>query len=110
MNNISLWAARQPWERSVDFVILDNPIPLNGGESFIGTRAVVKVLTFEQMQDGEFVKPTFSLSDRKAQELFNELWNLGFRPVDGTGNGGHLEALKYHLEDMRKLVFAGSKP
>jgi len=56
------------------------------------------------------VKPTFSLSDRKAQELFNELWNLGFRPVDGTGNGGHLEALKYHLEDMRKLVFAGSKP
>lgn len=27
-----------------------------------------------------------------------------YRPKDGTGNAGHLEAVKYHLEDMRQLA------
>jgi len=108
--NLSLWAARQPWERSVDFVILDNPFSINGGESVFGRRAVVRSLTFEETHDRELIKPTFTLSDRSAQDLFNELWNLDFRPADGTGNSGHIEALRYHLEDIRKLVFSSNKP
>ncbi len=48
-----------------------------------------------------------TLSEDDMQAMFDQLWTLGFRPQDGTGNGGHIEALKYHLEDMRKLVFKG---
>lgn len=55
------------------------------------------------------IQPFMEIGPEQAQELFNKLWQLGFRPKDGTGNGGHIEALKYHLEDMRRLVFDGAK-
>ena len=40
-----------------------------------------------------------------AQSLFDALWKVGFRPHNGESSQAHVEALKYHLEDMRKLVF-----
>lgn len=43
------------------------------------------------------------------QDIFNQLWKIGLRPKDGTGNSGHIAALQYHLEDMRNLVFRESK-
>jgi len=52
---------------------------------------------------------SLSLSPKLAQDLMNGLWNAGFRPNDGEGSGGHIAALKYHLEDMRKLVFKEKK-
>lgn len=45
------------------------------------------------------------LSKQELQQLFNRLYEIGFRPQDGSGNAGHIESIKYHLEDMRKLVF-----
>lgn len=40
-----------------------------------------------------------------AQSLFDALWSAGLRPNKGEASAAHVEALKYHLEDMRKLVF-----
>lgn len=54
-------------------------------------------------------EPALSMSHENCQDLFNELWRLGFKPTDGTGNAGHLDAIKYHLEDMRELVFENNK-
>jgi hypothetical protein len=62
-------------------------------------------IEFTRIDPGVYMAPTTSMEGKDLQLLFNELWKAGFRPNDGTGNSGHVEALKYHLEDMRKLVF-----
>ena len=54
---------------------------------------------------GEYLEPAGVLSHGATQELFDSLWKQGFRPKDGTGNSGHIAAVQYHLEDMRKIAF-----
>jgi hypothetical protein len=49
--------------------------------------------------------PTFTLDLDTAQQLMDELWQVGLRPSEGTGSAGSLAATQKHLEDMRKLVF-----
>jgi hypothetical protein len=51
------------------------------------------------------VKPTMRLMPEEAQALMDGLWDAGLRPVGGAGSAGQLDAVKYHLEDMRRLVF-----
>lgn len=46
-----------------------------------------------------------SLTDDEAQDLLQALWNAGYRPNNGESSIAHINALNYHLEDMRKLVF-----
>jgi hypothetical protein len=62
-------------------------------------------VTIQTVERSMVINPTFTLQQYAVQELFDQLWAQGYRPKDGTGNGGHVEALKYHLEDIRKLVF-----
>ena len=52
------------------------------------------------------IRPTFTLSEQAAQILMDELWSAGVRPSD-YGAEGQIEAMKAHLEDMRRLVFEG---
>lgn len=47
--------------------------------------------------------PSFSISIQEATRLMDMLWRAGIKPSE-IGTVGHLEATKYHLEDMRKLV------
>lgn len=80
--------------------------------AFSGVNELAKPLEFIDQRIGMGVKsyePTFRLTHSAAQHLFEQLWEMGCRPKDGTGNGGHIEAMKYHLEDMRKLVFKDQK-
>lgn len=68
----------------------------------------IKPLEFSvdnDIQDGYMVEPTFRLRRDDAQELMQELWRLGYRPNNGESTVAHIDALKYHLEDMRKLAF-----
>lgn len=44
------------------------------------------------------------LTKEEATELMDEMYRLGIRPTE-VGTAGQLAAVKYHLEDMRKLVF-----
>ena len=48
--------------------------------------------------------PLLSLTEFEATQLMDQLWNAGVRPSQ-EGTMGQLAATKYHLEDMRKLVF-----
>lgn len=52
--------------------------------------------------------PALRLEPEDAQALMDELFSLGVRPSDGAGTAGQLASIKYHLEDMRKLVFNDS--
>lgn len=45
------------------------------------------------------------MTDNAGQSLFDALWAVGYRPNKGEASAAHVEAMKYHLEDMRKLVF-----
>lgn len=73
-----------------------------------GAVFMAKPLEFESV--GRHVAlPTFCITHEQTQQLFNELWNMGYRPADGTGNSGHIAAVSYHLEDMRRLVFKEKK-
>lgn len=60
-------------------------------------------------KEGYPTEPFMTLSRETMESLFQQLWSLGFRPKDGTGNAGHIAAMQYHLEDMRKLVFKEKK-
>lgn len=59
----------------------------------------------EVPEGGLFGDPTARLSQKELEYLMTELWNLGIRPHGWQRNDGELGATKFHLEDMRKLVF-----
>lgn len=50
------------------------------------------------------VNPGFVLAPAAAQELLDELWRLGLRPSKGTARGEVEEAMKDHLEDLRRIA------
>jgi hypothetical protein len=77
-----------------------------------GKKAIVKSIEFEEIIDGAVYpdSPPLHLNQESAQLLMNDLWFLGVKPSDGTGSTGQLEAVKYHLEDMRSLVFKIKEP
>ncbi len=54
--------------------------------------------------------PLVQITKEEAQLWLDELWALGIRPTDGDGSIGAIGAIKYHLEDMRKLVFKPEGP
>lgn len=45
------------------------------------------------------------MTDELAQQLMDGLWRVGVRPRNGESSMAHVDAMKYHLEDMRRLVF-----
>jgi hypothetical protein len=54
---------------------------------------------------GFVMQPLVVLNHGAAQELLNDLWKAGFRPHDGQGGMAHIDAMKEHLADLRRLVF-----
>lgn len=78
---------------------------------FNGKRTALGKLTMQSIDTNKTygTEPTFSLTEENAQSLFQMLWDEGFRPSNGAGHAGHIEAVTYHLEDMRKLVFNNIK-
>lgn len=71
--------------------------------------AVAMPPTMQVIEPGSLIQPTFRLPLDAAQRLMDELWQAGVKPSQSIGSTGQVEAIKYHLEDMRKLVFNESK-
>jgi hypothetical protein len=101
MTKFSLRVHESPWGAGTELAYFS--------ESKRGV-SVAKPLEFEPLSQGSFITPTLVISTEQTQELFNELWRIGYRPKDGTGNSGHIEAINRHLDDMRRLVFKDKKP
>lgn len=100
-DNIKIYLQGQPEMRGIACWIFDEPI----GQ--MQHKGIATNLEFETLTDDNIAvhhNPLFYLNEHSAQHLMNELWKEGVRPSD-IGTAGHLESVKYHLEDMRKLVF-----
>jgi len=73
-----------------------------------GKLSVAKQVIFEQIPEGSYFEDSLlSLDPNEAQELANQLYAAGIRPEQAAGSAGQLDSVRYHLEDMRKLVFKG---
>ncbi|MEK7125077.1 MAG: hypothetical protein AAB864_01645 [Patescibacteria group bacterium] len=97
---MKFYARSEPWADSFDIFIAQ--------ESVDGRRNFVNV----KLEVGDEIKPNFiapgssiRLTGEEATMLFNALWEAGLRPHGGYGGTAQVEAIKYHLDDMRKLVF-----
>jgi hypothetical protein len=92
------------WSDSVTFYAREQ---INGEWRFLVADGV-KVVS---VPTGEMAPKFFDLymMGDGAQSLFDGLWKAGFRPHKGESGIAHVEALRYHLEDMRKLVFWNSE-
>src|SRR5262245_11332726 len=54
---------------------------------------------------GQYVDPTLRLDRNEAQQLINVLWHMGYRPNNGEGTSAQVDAMKAHMEDLRRLIF-----
>ncbi len=55
--------------------------------------------------ESESVPAVMTLSREEIQAWMDQLWKLGIRPSNGSGDANAIEALRGHLSDMRALVF-----
>lgn len=71
-----------------------------------GQLSVSDALTMRTVDEGEVPETQpVELSIAAAQELMDQLWQVGIRPSEGSGSAGSLKATQEHLEDMRKIAF-----
>lgn len=62
-------------------------------------------LTFDKFEDGDTWRaPVTTMDKHAAQNLLDELWQLGFRPERGNITTGQIAATEKHLNDMRAMV------
>ena len=106
MNNNSLKVEVQSNAplRRIDFYLVEIA-PLDGTTMHLGQPVTMEAVNLD---DPVALPPTFSLSLQSAQAFMDALWGTGIRPTE-NGSAGQLDAMKAHLEDMRRLVFEGVK-
>lgn len=63
-------------------------------------------ITFEEIRRGEMIPSLLNMQPEEAQELMDALFAAGVRPSREFGQSSQIESIKFHLEDMRKLVFS----
>jgi hypothetical protein len=66
---------------------------------------IATVIEVQDVPDGTYTQPTLSLRPNVVQNLMDELWRAGVRPQDGAGSLAHVEAMKEHIADLRRLLF-----
>jgi len=64
---------------------------------------------YTKIDEGEKPPWFLRIDELEAQALMDRLWTAGFRPTEGAGSAGALDATQRHLEDMRTLVFDNVK-
>lgn len=72
-------------------------------------RSIARELIFEDIEEEEIMSSFISLDKTASQVLMDDLWDCGIRPSEGSGSAGSMAAIKYHLEDIRKLLFHKEK-
>lgn len=72
-----------------------------------GKRRVVESLqsAVKEHQEGDYIEPSMRLNANEAQSLMEALWGAGLRPAEARYPADHVNALRDHLADMRRLVF-----
>ena len=88
-----------PWARKTGFCVFGKTVDSTENRKY----AIVTNLEMQTINEGEELRPTFSFRNDQVQALMDELYRIGFRPTE-QGTKGELEAVKFHLNDMRELV------
>lgn len=83
---------QQVWSNKIDIRIKEGKYYVLGME-------------WSEVEPGREYEPSLSLEVEEAQQLMDQLYACGITPSKERGSAGQLDAVKYHLEDMRKLVF-----
>jgi len=77
-----------------------------GGQS-VGTEFAK--LEWEEIDPSNIPEPTIVCRDREdgneLQNLFNSLWQMGFRPPKHDPSGEVIQAKDQNLADLRKILF-----
>jgi len=89
-------AQLQPWSRDIEVALIQQC------EDYY---LCAEPVTMIERKAGLVVTPAFTLTSNAVQQLMDDLWRCGYRPSEGEGSAGQLASVKYHLEDMRSLVF-----
>lgn len=66
---------------------------------------LLKPIEFEIVSSLEPSRPFMELENAEAQGLMDAMWQAGFRPKHEIEESSQIAAVRYHLEDMRALVF-----
>ena len=71
-------------------------------------KAVSKPIELQEVApDGDWPRDNWiELELDQAQQLMDDLWLAGVRPKEAAGSIGQLDAVKYHLEDMRSIALS----
>ena len=91
-------AKNEPWRMNIQLLLCEYD-----GEIC----AIPDKIVMRDIKPGELIPESalVELDRTAAQKLMDSLWNCGLRPAAGKGSEGQLAAVKYHLEDMRRLLF-----
>jgi hypothetical protein len=54
---------------------------------------------------GSIIEPMVKVSMASVQGLMEELWRMGVRPNNGEGGPAQVEAMKEHINDLRRMAF-----
>ncbi len=92
-------AMNAPWYAAVELMV--EGLATDGS----GARVFVAGLVTKEVVDGVRHAPSVTITREAAQVLMDDLWHCGFRPAEVLEAGGTLEAMKAHLEDMRRIAF-----
>lgn len=66
--------------------------------------------TFTKWERGAIIPPSMMLTMEELKALGDAIAELGIKTDSDMKREGLLEATKFHLEDMRRLVFKEDKP
>jgi len=97
-----LLAVRAPWNGGVSFLFCNMV-----GTEFVACAKPIIMEAFDKPKTCLALDnaATFSLTVERAQQLADELWNIGIRPSKFTDQDGEIKLITNHLEDMRRIVF-----
>lgn len=93
-DQIEIHAQQANFSRYVEIAFLDNKKTSAAGP-----------LVFSPISEAEIIRPAVTIPPQAAQNLMDDLWRMGIRPSNGTGNAGQLAATQDHLKDMRQIAF-----
>ena len=101
-------------EQLIRFGLLGHRLYILRRDSLNGDYALVTSMTMEHLESGQFVpQDKASLDDSRMpgptvreflQAASDAAWELGIKPKQLESSMNELAAVRYHLEDMRKIA------
>ncbi len=107
--SMKFFVERSDFRMRADFFIMSQDSRYSDGAKMAVKPLVFETVPLEEHRSG-YDAPAFSLEHPDAQHLFQEMWNAGFRPREQGNTADMVEALRYHLSDMRHIAFKGKPP